>query len=76
MRFLDGWPLRLDTFLRLDLHTFWFTFLPDIYSNAVVRFEHMEPWPNNPAAGKAGFALLFAFVHHWPGLPELVRSAT
>jgi hypothetical protein len=26
--------------------------------------------PNHPAAGKAGMALLFTFVHHRPGLPE------
>lgn len=25
---------------------------------------------NKPAAGKAGMALLFAFAHHRPGLPE------
>ena len=28
---------------------------------------------NNPAAGKAGIALLFAIVHHRPGLPEQHR---
>ncbi len=43
--------------------------------------EDPQPWlekyykkekagPNHPAAGKAGFGLLFAFGHHWPGLPE------
>jgi hypothetical protein len=26
--------------------------------------------PDIPAAGKAGIASRFAFVHHWPGLPE------
>jgi len=25
---------------------------------------------NHPAAGRAGIALLFAFVHHTPDLPE------
>jgi hypothetical protein len=30
------------------------------------------PPNNHPAAGKAGMASLFAFVHHWPGLPEPV----
>ena len=30
---------------------------------------------NIPAAGKAGIALLFAIVHHRPGLPEPGRWA-
>jgi hypothetical protein len=30
----------------------------------------LVPMSNHPAAGKAGFALLFAFVRHRPGLPE------
>jgi hypothetical protein len=30
---------------------------------------------NIPAAGKAGIALLFAIVHHRPGLPEPGRQA-
>jgi hypothetical protein len=30
---------------------------------------------NHPASGKAGIAPLFAFEHHWPGLPEPGRSA-
>jgi len=29
----------------------------------------------DPAAGKAGIALLSAFLHHGPGLPEPGRSA-
>jgi len=29
-----------------------------------------QQWPNHPAAGKAGIALLLAFVHHRPGLPD------
>jgi hypothetical protein len=33
----------------------------------------MKGRANIPATGKAGLAFLFAFVHHWPGLPEPAR---
>jgi hypothetical protein len=35
--------------------------------------EMKKPWPNDPAAGKAGIARLLTIEHHYPGLPELVR---
>jgi len=35
-----------------------------------------ETWPNYPAAGEAGIAARLTGGHHWPGLPELGRSAT
>jgi hypothetical protein len=38
---------------------------------ADIGIGHMLRTPDNiPAAGKAGIALLFAFVHHKFGLPE------
>ncbi len=41
----------------------------------VTRKEAVIRVPNNPAAGKARIALLFAIVYHRPGLPEPGRSA-
>jgi hypothetical protein len=32
-------------------------------------------WPNKPAPGNAGIALLLQVGHHWPGVPEPVRWA-
>jgi hypothetical protein len=33
----------------------------------------MKKAANQPAAGKAGRALLFQIEHHWPGLPDPER---
>jgi hypothetical protein len=35
---------------------------------------YQRPWPNQPAAGNAGWALWFQVDHHRPGVPEPVRS--
>jgi hypothetical protein len=38
-----------------------------------VRTNRSLPWPNKPAAGKAGTASRLAVDRHWPGLPEPER---
>ncbi len=35
----------------------------------------MNPKPNKPAAGNAGFASRLAIGRHWPGVPEPERLA-
>jgi hypothetical protein len=38
--------------------------------NRVKHSEVRSRGPNQPTAGNAGIALLFAIRHRWPGLPE------